>query len=65
MHRLKAIRREAARATPSTPMSDAMPQRRSPTCAREVAALHAELTRYGLVVWTAGNVSRPGARRTT
>jgi L-ribulose-5-phosphate 4-epimerase len=23
----------------------------------EVAALHAELTRYGLVVWTAGNVS--------
>ena len=29
----------------------------------EVAALHAELARYGLVVWTAGNVSRPGARR--
>jgi len=30
---------------------------------REVAALHAELTRYGLVVWTAGNVSArvPGA----
>lgn len=29
----------------------------------EVAALHAELTRYGLVVWTAGNVSTrvPGA----
>lgn len=29
----------------------------------EVAALHAELTRYGLVVWTAGNVSArvPGA----
>ena len=24
---------------------------------REVCALHAELTRYGLVVWTAGNVS--------
>jgi L-ribulose-5-phosphate 4-epimerase len=24
---------------------------------RNVAALHAELTRYGLVVWTAGNVS--------
>ena len=24
---------------------------------REVAALHAELVRYGLVVWTAGNVS--------
>lgn len=24
---------------------------------REVAALHAELTRYGLVVWTGGNVS--------
>ena len=30
---------------------------RSPTCARRGAALHAELTRYGLVVWTAGNVS--------
>ena len=30
---------------------------------RQVAALHAELTRYGLVVWTAGNVSArvPGA----
>jgi L-ribulose-5-phosphate 4-epimerase len=29
----------------------------------EVASLHAELTRYGLVVWTAGNVSArvPGA----
>ena len=29
----------------------------------EVAGLHAELTRYGLVVWTAGNVSGrvPGA----
>lgn len=29
----------------------------------EVAALHAELTRYGLVVWTAGNISArvPGA----
>jgi L-ribulose-5-phosphate 4-epimerase len=24
---------------------------------REVCTLHAELTRYGLVVWTAGNVS--------
>ena len=30
---------------------------------REVADLHAELVRYGLVVWTAGNVSArvPGA----
>jgi L-ribulose-5-phosphate 4-epimerase len=27
------------------------------TLRREVAALHAELPRYGLVVWTAGNVS--------
>ncbi len=29
-----------------------------------VAALHAELTRYALVVWTAGNVSErvPGTR---
>ena len=31
---------------------------RSPRCTRE-------LTRYDLVVWTAGNVSRPGARRAT
>ena len=29
----------------------------STSSAREVAALHSELTRYGLVVWTAGNVS--------
>ena len=29
---------------------------------REVSALHAELVRYRLVVWTAGNVSGPGAR---
>ncbi len=30
---------------------------------REVARLHGELVRYGLVVWTAGNVSArvPGA----
>ena len=30
----------------------------------EVAELHPELTRYGLVVWTAGNVSArvPGRR---
>jgi L-ribulose-5-phosphate 4-epimerase len=27
------------------------------TLRETVAALHAELTRYGLVVWTAGNVS--------
>ena len=32
-------------------------------CARDVATLHAELVRYGLVVWTGGNVSRPRARR--
>lgn len=33
------------------------------TTREDVAALHAELTRYGLVVWTAGNVSGrvPGA----
>jgi L-ribulose-5-phosphate 4-epimerase len=43
----------------------------------EVAALHGELVRYGLVVWTGGNVSgrvpgtdlfvssRPGCRTTT
>ncbi|HWG02885.1 MAG TPA: class II aldolase/adducin family protein, partial [Trebonia sp.] len=30
---------------------------------KDVAELHSELTRYGLVVWTAGNVSGrvPGA----
>ena len=30
---------------------------------RAVCDLHAELVRYGLVVWTGGNVSRPRARR--
>ena len=36
----------------------------SRSCARRSRDLHAELTRYGLVVWTAGNVSArvPGAR---
>ena len=32
-------------------------QQRIDTVRAEVAALHAELVRYGLVVWTAGNVS--------
>jgi L-ribulose-5-phosphate 4-epimerase len=48
--------------TATTPVSDAV----RGTVARlraEVADLHRELTRYGLVVWTAGNVSArvPGA----
>ena len=34
------------------------PRHREPSTARgEVCELHAELTRYELVVWTAGNVS--------
>ena len=39
------------------------PQRRRSLPRQTVAALHAELTRYGLVVWTAGNVRAavPGA----
>lgn len=41
-----------APATPSTPESPAVRRTRE-----EVAALHAELVRYGLVVWTGGNVS--------
>ena len=37
--------------------------RHSPACRADVARLHGELTRYGLVVWTGGNVSGrvPGA----
>ncbi len=34
-----------------------MCRRRSPQLRREVCALHEQLTRYQLVVWTAGNVS--------
>ena len=40
------------------------PRRRHPArCASDVAALHAELIRYGLVIWTGGNISGrvPGA----
>ncbi len=46
----------------TTPISDAV--RGTVQALRaEVAALHGELTRYGLVIWTAGNVSArvPGA----
>ncbi len=46
----------------TTPISDAV--RGTVRALRaEVAALHGELTRYGLVIWTAGNVSArvPGA----
>ena len=41
-------------------------QRSTPTIAAiraDLVALHAKLVRYGLVVWTGGNVSRPRARR--
>lgn len=48
--------------TATTPLSDAV-RVTVDALRREVAALHGELTRYGLVVWTAGNVSArvPGA----
>ncbi|CAI9400820.1 L-ribulose-5-phosphate 4-epimerase [Nocardioides sp. T2.26MG-1] len=51
---------------PSTPTSSQVPAEHRAAVQRlreEVAALHAELTRYQLVVWTAGNVSGrvPGA----
>jgi L-ribulose-5-phosphate 4-epimerase len=48
--------------TATTPITDAV--RGTVQALRaEVAALHGELTRYGLVIWTAGNVSArvPGA----
>ena len=68
MHRLQAHPPRGRRGAAGGDGHDASSPT-SPTpiagCAREVCALHAELTRYGLVVWTAGNVSRPGARRTT
>ncbi|MBZ5735468.1 L-ribulose-5-phosphate 4-epimerase [Nocardioides sp. TRM66260-LWL] len=41
----------------SAPALDAALAERAWAVRTEVAALHAELTRYGLVVWTAGNVS--------
>ena len=46
----------------TTPITGAVRGTVDRLCA-EVAALHGELTRYGLVVWTAGNVSArvPGA----
>jgi len=48
--------------TATTPVSDAV-RATVDRLRAEVAALHAELTRYGLVIWTAGNVSArvPGA----
>jgi L-ribulokinase len=70
MHRLKARKRELAAPSPislhqdRTGTAPALPGS-VPAQAREavdalrqtVADLHRELTRYGLVVWTAGNVS--------
>ena len=67
MHRLKARRRRrAARRRPraaAMTAADRGAARPSTALRREVAELHAELTRNGLVVWTAGNVSArvPGA----
>lgn len=48
--------------TATTPVSDAV-RGTVDRLRAEVAALHGELTRYGLVIWTAGNVSArvPGA----
>ncbi|WP_392544083.1 L-ribulose-5-phosphate 4-epimerase [Oryzobacter telluris] len=48
--------------TAATPISDAV-RGTVQSLRAEVAALHGELTRYGLVIWTAGNVSArvPGA----
>ena len=67
MHRLKAIQRNPPHGTHGTtpwrePRTPEVSAERahglaSPRAAREVCALHAELTRYELVVWTAGNVS--------
>ena len=50
------------RVTATTPMSDAV-RVTVDRLRAEVADLHGELTRYGLVIWTAGNVSArvPGA----
>ncbi|MGH1524913.1 L-ribulose-5-phosphate 4-epimerase [Leifsonia sp. L25] len=45
--------------SPATPPADA-PTAESPAIRRtreQVAALHAELVRYGLVIWTGGNIS--------
>ena len=59
MRRLKAIRR-AAVATREVTRHDRRRRRRRDhraACAARSCALHAELVRYRLVVWTAGNVS--------
>ena len=65
MHRLKAHPPRGRRRTwPRHDASPATSPRPIAALRREVCALHAELTRYELVVWTAGNVSArvPGAR---
>ena len=65
MHRLKARRRAAP---PRRGRDDvSWPRSTSPSagCARRWPRLHGELTRNGLVAWTAGNVSGAGARRRT
>ena len=59
MHRLRAITAGGGAA-----VTDLRCATRSPRCGRG-RALHAELVRYGLVAWTAGNVSGPGARAPT
>ena len=66
MHRLKARRRAAAGARgPAMTHDGRGPRDRQHGCARRWRDLHGELTRNGLVVWTAGNVSGPGARPAT
>ncbi len=62
MHRLNALRREALAGGVVMTLSQDV-QATILRLRNEVSALHAELTRYELVVWTAGNVSArvPGA----
>lgn len=57
-----ALRGRAAMTTASVPLSTAL-RATVDGLKHEVAALHRELTRHGLVIWTAGNVSArvPGA----
>ena len=63
MRRLKRIRREVGRGRGRRDAAAVTSRRRSLGCAPRWPALHAELVRYGLVVWTAGNISArvPGA----
>ena len=57
MHRLKARRRARRREGGADDAAGRGPRRRQHGCARRWPRLHGELTRNGLVAWTAGNVS--------